>query len=195
MVTVLSCTLFRLSLNSGFGLWGGFGQLAHVPLPLGRFIGPAGFFVKPHEALGGLFQARFIGYGGSGLAVAQAVVTGDQQWFGFRVLLNPVRVSGHIDGRVRGGVEWSVAAVAPSVHLRQTRHREQQRWEQKRAAQESFCATPAGRLDYRSLHRFSLVIVRIGRPGLAFWRGAVAVEVLIHRLYAGGLEILRGIAT
>jgi hypothetical protein len=55
--------------------------------PFGSFVGPGGFFVKPYEALGGFFDAGLVRSGNLGLAVAQAVVTGDQQRFGLRVLL------------------------------------------------------------------------------------------------------------
>jgi hypothetical protein len=55
--------------------------------PFGGLVGLRRFFVKRYEALGGFFEAGLVRYGNLGLPLAQAIVTGDQQRFGLRVVL------------------------------------------------------------------------------------------------------------
>jgi hypothetical protein len=54
---------------------------------LGGLGGLRRFFLKPYEALGGFFEAGLVRSGNLGLPLAQAIVTGDQQRLGSRVLL------------------------------------------------------------------------------------------------------------
>lgn len=51
-------------------------------------------------------------------------------------MINPIRVVGHVDFDVGGGVEGSVVAVAPAVHLCG-------RWENQRSAGQSHCGEKA----------------------------------------------------